>query len=124
MEVTVKRTVEHSDLKNSDEILEVEFEYLKLEDVYREELEALCDMVEKHGTKFEVFYSIFESTDETEFEDAYQGEYNSFEEFVKYRVMDICSPPPEQIEMYIDWGQMASDWEGDYYFEKGYVFAA
>ena len=58
-----------------------------------------------------------------EFEDRYQGEYNSFMEFARgyFEMVEIC---PDRILPFIDWDLYAQDLEHDFIYDtddKGYV---
>jgi antirestriction protein len=57
------------------------------------------------------------------FEDDYQGEYGSEEDYA-YEVIDECYPDlPEFAKTYFDYEKFARDlFIGDYYYDEGYVF--
>ncbi len=56
------------------------------------------------------------------FEDDYQGEYSSEEDYA-YEVIEECYDLPEFAKTYFDYEKFASDlFVGDYWYEDGFVF--
>ena len=80
---------------------------------------------------FEVFMDFYSGNDEeisdlvSKFDDRYQGEWDSEEDFAEqlfdeYYANDI----PENLRYYIDYEKFARDlFMGDYYYENGFVFS-
>lgn len=56
-----------------------------------------------------------------EFEDAYNGEWDTFTEFVEEQVRDV-EVIPDWVSNHIDWESVARDWRHDYWYEGGHVF--
>lgn len=55
------------------------------------------------------------------FEDAYCGEWGTFEKYVE-ETFDEIYEIPDHLANYIDYAAVARDWEADHYFSNGYVF--
>lgn len=56
-------------------------------------------------------------------EESYRGQYKTFAEFVEEQYRET-SELDNDILKYFDWERVAEDWEGQFYFEKGFVFDA
>lgn len=86
-------------------------------------------LYEEHGEPFRVFIEEYlNSSDnmtdqETAFEDAFIGEYESMEAYAEQCVDEgFYGEVPETITSYIDYEKIARDLEQDHTFAEGYVF--
>ena len=94
-------------------------------------IEAVGNLSETHQEAFGVWLNYMSSDIANEdingliesFEDDYQGEYSSEEDYA-YQVIDECYPDlPEFAKTYFDYEKFARDlFIGDYYYENGFVF--
>lgn len=54
----------------------------------------------------------------------YLGQYESFEKFVEQNFVETLDEDfPKEYIKYLDFEKIAKDWEVDYYYNEGYVFA-
>ncbi len=77
----------------------------------------LAAILEEHGEAYALYAGNvgLESASPEDFEEAYQGEWDSEENFTENSFRD-CQNIPGHLDMYIDWASMARDWFcGDYY---------
>ena len=93
-----------------------------------DELCRLADMIEEHGQAYAAYCDMVGADYATPdgFEEAYQGEWDSEQEFAENFIddMGILSDAPEVCQMYFDYEKYARDLFIDsYYFSNGYVFA-
>jgi len=80
-----------------------------------DEVSRLAKGIEEYGEAFAAFYMDSEDIDtaETEFQDAYEGEYDSEEDFA-YEFMNSVYDIPTPLEPYIDYEAVAKDLMMDY----------
>lgn len=78
-----------------------------------DELVDLVDALEEHGEAFGIFYRIAGDLDTAKehFEDAYQGEWSSEQDFAEDSIGDCydLSDVPDFIKYHIDWAGIARD---------------
>lgn len=93
-------------------------------------IKEFAELDDKEREAFEVYVSAFGSSMDDcgifdDFREAYQGKWDSEEEFAEQLADDCCmlDNVPESVKMYFDYAAFARDlFIGDYYFESGFVF--
>ena len=94
-----------------------------------EDLETIVSIVEsllEHGEAFSIYYNDVSDLETAQscFEDAYQGEYDSFLDYATEIFDELyVHGIPENLRRYIDYDAFARDLEAEGYFiEDGHVF--
>jgi len=93
-----------------------------------DEISRLAKGIEEHGEAFAAFYMDSEDIDaaETEFQDAYEGEYSSANEFA-YEYLNDVFTIPDFLASYIDYEKVTRDlmmdfWSADAPGGRVYIF--
>lgn len=94
-----------------------------------ESLDTIVSIVEalaEHGEAFAIYYNDVSDLDTaiSNFEEAYQGEYDSFLDYATQTFDELYAHSiPESLRYYIDYNAFARDLDADgYFFEDGHVF--
>jgi antirestriction protein len=94
-----------------------------------EDLDTIISIVEaliEHGEAFAIYYNDVSDLETaiSNFEDAYQGEYDSFLEYaIQTFDEQYAHSIPENLRYYIDYTAFARDLEAEgFFFEEGHVF--
>ena len=94
-----------------------------------ESLETIVSIVEaltEHGEAFVPYYNNFNDLEfaKSNFEEAYQGEYNSFLDYATETFDELYAHSiPENLRYYINYEAFARDLEAEgYWIEDGHVF--
>jgi len=84
-----------------------------------------ADFDEDKLAAYETFISVFGNDDISEFEDSFQGAYDSEEDFT-YQLVEDCgylSGVPETVANYFDYEKFSRDlFMSDYHYDNGFVF--
>lgn len=94
-----------------------------------ESLDTIVSIVEaltEHGEAFAIYYNDVSDLETaiSNFEEAYQGKYDSFLDYATQTFDEIYAHSiPENLRYYIDYNAFARDLDADgYFFEDGHVF--
>lgn len=119
IEEEIKKMLKESPMENAEEweIHDSEgFGDVKTKKMSLDEISRLAKGIEEHGEAFAAFFENTYDIDEaeSEFEEAYEGEYSSEEDFA-YELMNEIYDIPEFLKSYIDYEKVARDLMMDYW---------
>lgn len=87
---------------------------------------SIVELLTEHGEAFAIYYNNVDDLEsaKTHFEDAYQGEYDSFLDYATETFDELYAHSiPEGLRIYIDYAAFARDLNAEGYFiEDGHVF--
>ena len=95
-------------------------EYTSVDDIVR-----VDELIEKHGAAFVAFLSIEGlEAEESAFEDAYQGQYDSDRDFAEEYIdgAGLLDSVPDSVSRYFDFDAFARDLMIDHYEVSGFYF--
>lgn len=84
------------------------------------ELAEWAELIEEHGEAFAMYAANVGGADASQFEDAYRGKWDTFQEYVEQTCEDIgyLDNVPEHIKFHIDWESVAREWSYDHFEEN------
>lgn len=99
-----------------DDMIEFIFEWD--EDDFRNHYEKYVELGESYSYEAVDYFINENSVDDIEkFEDAYMGTYSKFRDFVEEMFLQTYNVP-EDVQQYLDWGYIESEYEYDYVFDR------